>query len=158
MRSAARLPVGTVVDATRGRLRLVSALDGAGRVQTARLWGGRFQVRQNRAQRGMTSLALRGGSFRACPRSRAATISRVPRENGTTRRVVRSLWVRDRNGRFRTHGNNSVATARGTAWVTEDRCDGTVTRVIEGSMAVRARGARRTVVVHAGRSHLTPKR
>ena len=77
-----------------------------------------------------------------------------PRENPTTRRVVRSLWARDRGGRFRTYGNNSVATARGTAWVTTDRCDGTVTRVREGAVAVKDRRTGRTVIVRAGRSYL----
>jgi len=124
--------------------------------QTGRFWGSRFQIRQGRSGNGMTSLALRGGDFGRCP-ARASTLARaavVPRENPTTRRVVRSLWARDRGGRFRTYGNNSVATARGTAWVTRDRCDGTVTSVREGSVAVRDRRADRTVIVRAGRSYL----
>jgi len=70
------------------------------------------------------------------------------------RRVVRSLWARDRGGRFRTYGNNSVATARGTAWVTRDRCDGTLTRVDEGAVMVKDRRTGKTVVVRAGDSHL----
>jgi ferric-dicitrate binding protein FerR (iron transport regulator) len=68
--------------------------------------------------------------------------------------VVRSLWARDRGGRFRTYGNNSVATARGTAWVTRDRCDGTVTRVREGAVAIKDRRTGRTVIVRAGGSYL----
>ena len=71
--------------------------------------------------------------------------------------MVRSLWARDRGGRFRTYGNNSVATARGTAWVTQDRCDGTVTRVHEGAVAVKDRRTGRTVVVRAGRAYLAKR-
>src|SRR5215203_5153227 len=67
---------------------------------------------------------------------------------------IRRLWSRDRDGRFRTHGHNSVATARGTEWVTEDTCEGTLTRVLEGSVAVRDKVRKRTTVVHAGRSYL----
>jgi hypothetical protein len=147
---ASVLPTGTVVDARRGRIKLTTALDEAGKFQSGRFWGSRFQIRQSAQANGMTSLALRGGDFGRCP----ARASAVPRENPTTRRVVRSLWARDRGGRFRTHGNNSVATARGTAWVTRDRCDGTVTRVREGSVAVKNRRTGRTVIVRAGRSYL----
>ena len=156
---AATLPSGTVVDARRGRIRLTTALDEAGKFQTGRFWGSRFQIRQGYNAAGMTSLTLRGGDFGRCP-ARAgtlATASSVARENPTTRRVVRSLWARDRGGRFRTYGNNSVATARGTAWVTRDRCDGTVTRVREGAVAVRDRRAGRTVVVRAGGAYLAKR-
>ena len=153
---AALLPSGTVVDARRGRIRLTTALDEAGKFQVGRFWGSRFQIRQSATGTGMTSLALRGGDFGRCPAraSMLAHASVVPRENPTTRRVVRSLWARDRGGRFRTHGNNSVATARGTAWVTRDRCDGTVTRVREGAVAVKNRRTGRTVLVRAGGSYL----
>jgi hypothetical protein len=153
---AALLPSGTVVDARRGRIRLTTALGEVGTFQAGRFWGSRFQIRQSAAGKGMTSLLLRGGDFGRCPAraSALAHASVVPRENPTTRRVVRSLWARDRGGRFRTHGNNSVATARGTAWVTRDRCDGTVTRVREGAVAVRNRRTGRTVLVRAGGSYL----
>jgi ferric-dicitrate binding protein FerR (iron transport regulator) len=67
---------------------------------------------------------------------------------------VRSLWARDNHGRFRTHGANSVATARGTAWLTQDRCDGTRTRVTRGAVAVRDLARHRTVVVRAGHAYL----
>lgn len=153
---ATLLPSGTVVDARRGRIRLTTALDRAGKFQTGRFWGSRFQIRQSGSGNGMTSLALRGGSFGRCPArpSALAHTSVVPRENSTTRRVVRRLWASDRGGRFRTYGNNSVATARGTAWTTEDRCDGTVTRVDEGAVAVKDRRTGRTVLVRAGGSYL----
>ena len=99
---------------------------------------GRRASRSARAARQRHDLAdAARRRLRALPaRSSAlAHASAVPRENPTTRRVVRRLWARDRGGRFRTYGNNSVATARGTAWVTEDRCDGT--------RHARARGRRR---------------
>jgi hypothetical protein len=154
--AAALLPSGTVVDARRGRIRLTTALDEVGKFQTGRFWGSRFQIRQGHKAGGMTSLTLRGGDFGRCP-ARASTLahaSGVAPENTTTRRVVRSLWARDRGGRFRTYGNNSVATARGTAWVTRDRCDGTVTRVREGAVAIKDRRTGRTVIVRAGGSYL----
>ena len=151
---AATLPTGTVVDARRGRIRLTTALDEAGKYQTGRFWGARFKIRQGHKAQGMTSLTLRGGDFGDCP-ARASAIARasgVARD--PARRVVRRLWARDRGGRFRTYGNNSVATARGTAWVTRDRCDGTETRVHEGAVAVKDQRTGKTVVVRAGHSYL----
>ena len=152
--AAALLPSGTVVDARRGRIRLTSALDEEGTTQTGRFWGAQFKIRQGHKAQGMTSLTLRGGDFGDCP-ARASAIARasgVARD--PARRVVRRLWARDRGGRFRTYGNNSVATARGTAWVTRDRCDGTETRVHEGAVAVKDQRTGKTVVVRAGHSYL----
>ena len=56
--------------------------------------------------------------------------------------------------RFRTRGANSVATVRGTRWWTEDRCDGTLTRVRQGSVIVRNLRTGRRVIVRAGHSYL----
>jgi ferric-dicitrate binding protein FerR (iron transport regulator) len=67
--------------------------------------------------------------------------------------VVRRLWGRDKGGRFRTHGHNSTATVRGTRWLTEDRCDGTLTKVTSGAVDVRPRhGRQRVRRVKAGHS------
>ena len=56
------------------------------------------------------------------------------------RKRVRRLWG-DGKGSFRTSGRYSAATVRGTRWLTEDRCDGTITRVVRGE--VRGRRLRR---------------
>ena len=48
---------------------------------------------------------------------------------------VRRLWG-DGHGSFRTAGHYSAATVRGTRWLTEDRCDGTLTRVVRGTVEV----------------------
>jgi hypothetical protein len=135
------VPVGTVVDARRGTVKLTSALS-ADTTQSGDLRGALFQVRQAASGPGMTDLVLRGENFARCPRPtgrqgvRAATASR--RE-----RPLRRLWSRDRGGSFRTHGRNSVATVRGTAWVTTDTCSGTRTTVKEGAVAVRDDAAAR---------------
>ena len=44
------------------------------------------------------------------------------------------LWAKDKRGRFRTRGSNSVATTRGTFWLTQERCKGTLTKVYEGAV------------------------
>jgi hypothetical protein len=71
---------------------------------------------------------------------------------------VRRLWGRDSGGRFRTYGRHSHATVRGTRWLTEDRCGGTLTRVTEGAVVVRDLARRRSVVVRAGHSYLATRR
>lgn len=159
LRGTAIVPVGSTLDARRGRLELTSAADMRGRTQTGRFANGRFQIRQIRERRARrrrargrparltTDLVLSGGSFRT--RCRRTGKIRNPSSKG----VVRSLES-DAKGRFRTVGRASVSTVRGTVWVTEDRCDGTVTRVQKGTVAVRDLRRGRTVLVRAGRSYL----
>jgi hypothetical protein len=157
--AAVSVPVGSVIDATGGRVELASALDRAGVSQNGSFWGARFRVLQSRTGTGMTTLELRGGDFRACRRgARAASRPIAVASRRRHHRVVRSLWGRDSHGRFRTHGANSVATARGTAWLTRDRCDGTVTRVREGAVAVRDLNRHRTTLVRAGHAYLARAR
>jgi len=88
--------------------------------------------------------------------ARSGVLAVTSAKRKRSRRVVRRLWGRDNGGRFRTHGRDSVATVRGTRWLTLDRCDGTLSRVTEGAVAVRHRG--RTVLVKAGRSYLARHR
>jgi streptogramin lyase len=142
------IPVGSLVDTRAGSVRLSTATDSAGHTQTGVFSGGVFSIGQGRG--GMTDLYLRGGSFARCGRSLKAVASTAdPR-----RRPVRSLWGRDRSGKFRTHGRDSVATVRGTTWLTQDRCDGTLTVVRSGAVSVRERRTHRTVLVRAGGRHL----
>jgi hypothetical protein len=111
-----------------------------------------FQVRQSPGGHGMTDIVLRGGSFAACGAS--AKQAGAAHGAGRRSRVVRRLWGSDHHGRFRTRGSNSIATVRGTAWVTTDRCDGTLTSVSKGSVSVRDLHAKRNVLVRAGHSYL----
>jgi hypothetical protein len=150
------VPVGAVVDTRAGTVQVTSALAG-GRTQAGTFHGAVFQVRQAAHGTGMTDLVLRGGDFGACPKrgsraaGRAAAVSR-------RKPPVRKLWAQDKGGRFRTHGRNSVATVRGTRWVTTDTCAGTRTTVTEGAVAVRDLRRKKTVVVRAGRSYLARSR
>ncbi len=151
--AGAAVKVGSVVDTRRGTVELKSAL-ASGRVQKGKFWGSLFEVRQPRSARGRTDLVLRGGRFDRCPSGgRKARASGVTRDVGRTT-VVRRLWGRDRHGRFRTRGRDSVAAVRGTVWSTADRCDGTMTRVKQGAVLVRNRHTGRRVLVTAGHRHL----
>ncbi len=154
--AGAQLPVGTTVDTRSGKIVLQSARDAHGRTQKGTFWGGVFQIRQRKHGKGMTDLHLRGGAFGNC--GNRAGISVLAREAKGKRRVVRRLWGKDNHSRFRTHGRDSVATVRGTRWVTTDRCDGTLTRVTQGKVSVRDLHRKRSVLVSAGHAYLARHR
>jgi hypothetical protein len=149
----ASVPVGSLVDTRDGAVTLKTALPG-GDTQTAVFHGGLFEIRQPKEAKGLTEVRLRGdGPSCAGGGARAADTSKAKKKKKHKRRA---LWGRDSGGTFRTRGGNSVATVRGTAWYTEDRCDGTLTRVSQGSVTVRDLVSHRTVVVRAGHSYLAP--
>lgn len=150
---SALLPVGTVIDATRGRITISSAIGTSGATQTATFWGGVFQVRQTRAADGFVDLHLRGPAP-VCRRPAAG----VQRSAATGHPVARNLWGKDSGGRYRTHGRNSVATVRGTIWMTRETCAGTLTRVLDGAVSVRDVRRGRTVLVRAGGKYLARAR
>jgi len=146
---AGRIPVGSIVDARHGRVRLATAVKGG--VQAGLFWGSRFATGQSRHGNGMTTLTLRGGAY--CPSASLAVASRKAK-----RKRRRGLWARDHGGLYRTRGNDSVATARGTRWLTKDRCDGTLTRVKNGAVSVRDLRRHKTVLVKAGHAYFARSR
>jgi hypothetical protein len=142
------IPVGSILDTRDGSITLSSALPGGG-TQAGIFHGGLFDVRQ--AATGLTELTLRGAL--SCPRARAHPAATSKRR----RKPPRRLWGHDDHGNFRTRGGSSVATVRGTAWFVEDRCDGTLTRVSQGSVSVYDKHRRVRVIVHAGHSYLAKR-
>jgi CSLREA domain-containing protein len=144
-----QLPVGSLVDTRAGTSRLVSARNRRGRTQSGKFSAGVFQVLQSRARRagGLTELRLKGASFSRCGSGGRASAAQLSR---STRRRLRA----NARGRFRTRGRHSAATVRGTVWITADRCDGTLTTVKRGKVAVRDLRRKRTVIVRAGKSYL----
>jgi hypothetical protein len=145
------VPVGSVVDASNGTVRLLAATDDSqaptSPSSSVLLRGSKVEVRQSDATNGLTELVLRGGDLARCGKATAAATRR-------TRRPRRTLWASDRGGKFRTRGSNSVATVRGTTWRTTDTCRGTTTTVYSGSVRVYDRATKRTYVVRKGHSHL----
>jgi len=169
LKGAEVLPVGTIVHAERGRLALTSAasrLNGRTQTQRAEFYRGIFQIRQKRARLATTDIAVKSANYvkecgSAARAGKAAGAARAPsafdvfaaQSKKRSKKVVSRLWGNGK-GRFRTIGRHSAATVRGTIWLTEERCDGTLTRVTRGVVSVRDNRARRTVTVRAGRSYL----
>jgi hypothetical protein len=148
--SVSQLPVGTVIDARSAVVWLFTAADAQGTPQDALLYGSEIKVGQRPSATPMTDLTLVGGNFSSCRSGAARSASRATaarRGHSASRHaIVRRLWALDHHGSFRTHGINSVATVRGTVWRVDDRCDGTLTKVFEGSVLVHD--------TDTGRNHL----
>jgi streptogramin lyase len=145
------IPIGSVIDAQHGVVRLTTALNTAGRLQSATLWHGSFAVGQSPGH-GMTTFTL--------PRaSRCAATHRAHSSVASAARAKKppTLWAKDDHGQYSTRGQNSVATVRGTYWQTINRCDGTLTTVKQGLVSVRDTHRRRTVLVRAGQSYLVKR-
>jgi hypothetical protein len=142
---ARQLRFGTLVDVTNGRVQITIAT-GHG-LDTIQVYGGEFLITQSRGSK-LANLILEGGNFSGCARA-----PRRPHLSGSPTRSVRHLWASGK-GHFRTVGRFSSATIRGTTWDTDDRCDGTLTRVTAGKVAVLDFVKRRTVVVRAHHQYL----
>jgi hypothetical protein len=145
--------LGTVVDATGGRVRLTSANPSLAtpRFQTGQFFGGIFRVEQGKAGGGLVNLVVRDNLRRTVcglPGAHGAALSH--RILGLLRGVAK--------GRFRTTGRFSSATVRGTNWGVRDRCDGTLTVVRSGVVVVTDFSRHKTVIVRAGQTYLAGAR
>jgi Ca2+-binding RTX toxin-like protein len=148
-----KFPVGSTIDARDAAVRLATARNRTGARQDMSILGGPFSVRQEAGKRPTTDLRL-VGKPRGCARS--ASGPRAPADALVPKLDMRSD---DRNrGRYRIRGRHSVGAPRGTSWVTEERCDGTFTRVRSGTVKVRDLERDRTVVLHAGDTYLARPR
>jgi CSLREA domain-containing protein len=153
--SAVQAPLGTIVEASNGTARVISARSDAGRQQSADFYDGPFEVRQSLDPRragaprtGITDLVLRFGDFRGCDRADQKQILAV-----AARKKRRRLWGKGK-GAYRTRGNYGSASVRGTWWFTKDICDGTEFYVREGTVKVRDNTRRRTVTLRSGQRYL----
>jgi hypothetical protein len=157
----ASIPVGSTVDARKGQVAMTSAaaFPRPGE-ETADTQAGRFaaaiftikQARRRRAEgapRPSTDLVLRtpAGMARAC-----GSAARRPAKG-----IVRRLTGRvsgPAKGTFRAVGAASTTTvARSTTWITQDRCNGTLTEVGRGRARVADHAADTTVTVRAGQAY-----
>jgi streptogramin lyase len=153
------IPVGAVVDTTSGAIVLTSALPG-GRVQSARFSGGRFAVTQRGAD-GITDLRLAGDGPvcppRAAKHGKVRVLARAAADKqakpSTSKRRTKRLWG-DGHGKFRTHGREAVATVRGTKWLVEETCTGTLVRVARGVVSVRDKRSGKTSLLRRGERRL----
>jgi len=139
------IPVGSTLDTKRGTVELTSVPRAGAAPEKATFHDGIFRLTQSR---GITDLKLTEALAR-CPKRGARAAAKKPKS--------RKLWGKG-SGKFRTTGNYSAATVRGTEWLVQDSCAGTLTRVKQGAVSVRDKVKKRTVLVRAGKRYLARPR
>ena len=140
------VPLGATIDVRHGKIDLTSVPKAGGKPQTALFYGGIFKITQ---PGGITQLQLTE-ALAACPRGRAASVA-------AKKPKTRSLWG-DGHGSFRTKGRYSAATVRGTKWLVEDSCAGTLTKVAHGVVSVRDDVRHKNITLRAGKKYLARPR
>jgi hypothetical protein len=140
--------MGSTIDTRRGRVEVTTVRNRRrNRFQEGVSHAGVFIVRQRRRDRFVTELVLRE-RLGPCPRRGQASAARAAR---------RRLWGSGR-GRFRSRGRYSSAAVRGTRWLVEDRCGGTLTRVTQGTVTVRDFIRDRRIVLRRGQRYFASPR
>lgn len=142
--------LGSTIDVRHGKIALTSVPKPGGKPQTAFFYGGIFKLTQ---PGGITQLRLTE-PLAACPRRHHAAAAAAAKKK---RPKTRSLWG-DGHGAFRTKGQYSAATVRGTKWFVRDSCAGTLTRVVRGVVSVRDEVRHKTVTLRAGKKYLARPR
>jgi hypothetical protein len=105
-----------------------------------------FRIDQPAATGALTSLTLVGGDFSTCGKTTRAV-------SAVNTKPVRQLWG-SAKGKFRTVARYSSATVRGTVWLTQDRCDGSLVTVVKDIVDVFDIGLKKTIAVNPGQSYL----
>jgi hypothetical protein len=140
------IPVGATVDTRHGTVRLTAVQKPGGKAEIAIFYAGLFKLTQTQAT---TDLTL-NEPLAACPKhGKASAAAKHPK--------TRKLWGSG-HGSFRTRGTYSAATVRGTKWLVQDSCAGTLTRVAQGVVSVRDDVRRKTITLRAGKRYLARPR
>jgi len=137
--------VGTEIDTTAGQVKLTAAGNAGQPAQSVLLDSGVFTVTQESqaAPSAAPTVVLVLQDVSRCRRRRHGRCSHGPPR----------LWGNGQ-GNFRTNGNDSSTTVRGTHWLVEDLRAGTLTVVLRGVVTVHDRARHRTVTVRAGQRYL----
>lgn len=149
------VPIGSLLDTTRGRVDLRAApppasttgTARAAKVEDAEFYKGKFTVRQP-AGATVTQIRLAGGNRSVCSES-----ARPPAQRRALPHRVLRLLGASGHGKFQTRGRYAAATVRGTIWTTTDYCDGTRVSVQRGVVSVQDFVRHTTVTVTAGHSY-----
>lgn len=154
VRSPRNVPMGSIIDTTAGTAKLITATVDR-KTQHGRFAGADFTVRQRAGDRGAVNIDMRSSraDLKKCARN-----ARAARRAGT--HLSKKFLARLRaevKGAFRTTGNQSAASAHGTAWEMTESCAGTLTRVLSDAVEVRDFRLGRTLRVRAGHSYFAKR-
>ena len=162
-----QVPVGTEIDALQGTLKLITAKAASpGRatrqarparrrrrtMQRGTFGGAIFRLNQasSGTTRGLVALTLVEGIFKDAPTFAACKTGGESKSLETLSANARGAWVT--RGHF-----GSVAASR-ARWTVTDRCDGTLTRVMGGSVLITDLARPRVIVLSSGQSYLARPR
>ena len=149
---ARQLPVGSTLEATGGKAMITTATATKGKTQSGEFGAGIFKLLQNRKQKGLTEMNIIDN------RSSKQVCASVGKKAQTASKHLSAKTLGRLNGsghgNFRTNGQESAATVRGTVWSVTNQCDGTLTKVTRGVVSVRDFRTRKTVTLFAGQSFL----
>ena len=116
------VPNGSEIDAKKGEVTITTSTG-----ERATFSDGRFKISQSG---GITTATL-SEPLDCAKAGKARAAAKKPK--------TRKLWG-DGKGKFRTKGQYSAATVRGTKWLVQDSCTTTLTRVAQGVVERARRG------------------
>ncbi len=128
---------GAEVDTRTGTVEITRSDGGV-----ARFHDGIFKLSQSG---GITTLTLTE-KLTGCPKAKSSASAAAKKPK------TRKLWG-DGKGKFRTRGQYSAATIRGTKWLVQDTCTSTITKVQEGVVSVRDEVKKKTIALRKGKSY-----
>jgi CSLREA domain-containing protein len=140
-----QVPVGSTFDTSKGRVNLQAAGS-----QKAWFYQGNFKLGQKHGHKPLSTLSLSG-------KLSCKGASKADANAAAAKKKNRRLWG-DGKGKFRTKGSFSSATVRGTKWLVQDTCQGTLTVVKRGKVAVKDFVRHRTVIVKAGHRYFARRK
>jgi hypothetical protein len=135
------IPDGSIIDTRKGVVVLVFRPRPGAKTQRAKFYDGLFKADQ------------RGRIMELVLVEKLAKCQQQGDASAAARRKKRRLWG-DGRGRFRTKGQYSSATVRGTKWLTQDSCAGTRTSVRRGKVDVRDFVRKKTIRLKKGQAYL----
>jgi hypothetical protein len=152
---ASTIPDGSEVDATNGRALITAANTTSGQTQSAKIYGGRLLIRQDRANTGMTHLIL-SQPLTGCRgvghhHGSAAVAAGAEHRSGSK---SRHLWVSEGGGSWGTNGRYVSTSVEGTRWLTIDGCDRSVVKVAAGKVKVHDLVDNKTRTIAAGHRYV----
>jgi hypothetical protein len=104
----------------------------------------------------LTTLTIVESAFNGAPGYGSCRTLSLPTPRGALKlsnSVIQALHA-SAHGKFATQGRYASAAVRGTKWTMRDRCDGTLTSVERGLVAVTDLRRHVTILVPAGRNYL----
>ena len=141
------VPNGTLVDASKGVVKVTVVRDATGAFDSVDAWDGAFRATQALGRPAVTTFTL---SDPLSAPNKGASAAKVQLHQKAAKK--RSLWVNGK-GNFKTRGKRASAIVRGTFWRTEETASGTKISVKRGLVAVRDFVRKRTVLVSGGNSY-----